>query len=120
MKQAVALSLCTIVAGALAVPAEAKSRPAVPVGAPPVVAVPKVPVNRQGGLPVDRGVSRGDARGYRARDTQTVGPAMPLVLARPWLERLAPAREQVLDLRLQVKQRYQGRGLGARLAQEIP
>lgn len=121
MKQALALTLCAVVVGTMVVPVEAKSRRTSGLAARPVVAVPKLPLHRQGGLPirpVDRGVDRGGLRGYRP--DQAVAPSAPLVLARTWQGRAVPAREQVLDLRRQVAQRYKGRGLGARLAREIP
>lgn len=121
MKQALALTLSALVVGTMAVPVEATSRRANGVAARPVVAVPKLPLNRQGGLPtrqVDRGVDRGASRAYRPN--QVAARSAPLVLARNWQGRAVPAREQVLDLRRQVAQRYKGRGLGARLAREIP
>jgi hypothetical protein len=77
----------------------------------PVVPVPGIGVSRKGGAPI-----RTVSRGLRTPPT----PSLEGVSAPVPPDRLSPQRDQVLALRHRVKQRYKGRGRGARLAVELP
>lgn len=78
-----------------------------------LVPVPPIGLSRRGGAPIQT-VSRG------ARpDPRRLPDLTPLASPLP-TRHLLPQRAQVLALRHRVRQRYHGRGRGARLAIELP